>query len=257
MDFLDCSALDWETGFDAQVEGPAADFTSPFAPCTTSHVSDGFNDFNINSDGFGLPDFLGDAGNDPLFLDDYNDFGVDVIAEHEPCRLPDVVVPPMEDSIPAMKSTKCHNSERKFSDEMEQPGKKSRRRFPREAVQLLKAWLRDHADNPYPTDKEMDQLKKDTGLKRSQIRTWLANTRRRSKMCAPMATPSSSTTQESCSTGSTISTDETPSYDKLTPFDRYGLRLLPLACLILTVPIDGVCLVHLKNLFRCRLLPTP
>ncbi|KAK2768292.1 hypothetical protein FQN54_000145 [Arachnomyces sp. PD_36] len=58
-------------------------------------------------------------------------------------------------------------------------------RFSREAVRIMKNWLTDHNDHPYPTDKEKDELKTRTGLKRSQISNWLANARRRGKVRPP------------------------------------------------------------------------
>ena len=61
-------------------------------------------------------------------------------------------------------------------------GRKTRTRFSYEAVRMLKDWLAQHAAHPYPTDAEKDQLKRRTGLKRSQISNWLANARRRGKV---------------------------------------------------------------------------
>lgn len=63
--------------------------------------------------------------------------------------------------------------------------KKAGARFSREAVRVMKKWLTDHNDHPYPTDKEKDDLKTRTGLKRSQISNWLANARRRGKVRPP------------------------------------------------------------------------
>ncbi len=60
--------------------------------------------------------------------------------------------------------------------------RKSRHRFSHEAVKVLKDWLARHASHPYPTDVEKDELKRITGLKRSQIANWLANARRRGKV---------------------------------------------------------------------------
>jgi hypothetical protein len=60
--------------------------------------------------------------------------------------------------------------------------RKNGSRLSREAVKVLKNWLADHADHPYPTDVEKDRLKEITGLKRSQISNWLANARRRGKV---------------------------------------------------------------------------
>jgi Homeobox KN domain len=60
--------------------------------------------------------------------------------------------------------------------------RKNGSRLSREAVKILKNWLGEHADHPYPTDVEKDRLKELTGLKRSQISNWLANARRRGKV---------------------------------------------------------------------------
>ncbi|KAI9814929.1 MAG: hypothetical protein M1826_002134 [Phylliscum demangeonii] len=64
----------------------------------------------------------------------------------------------------------------------EGPARPDRTRFSREAIRTLKDWLAAHADHPYPTMEEKDQLKAATGLKRSQISTWLNNARRRGKV---------------------------------------------------------------------------
>ncbi|KAI9882809.1 MAG: WD40 repeat-like protein [Watsoniomyces obsoletus] len=65
---------------------------------------------------------------------------------------------------------------------VESRARKSRHRFSHEAVKVLKDWLARHASHPYPTDVEKDELKRVTGLKRSQIANWLANARRRGKV---------------------------------------------------------------------------
>ena len=54
-------------------------------------------------------------------------------------------------------------------------------RFPRNAVRILKEWVATHANHPYPSEEEKDELKERTGLKTSQIANWLANARRRGK----------------------------------------------------------------------------
>ncbi|KAF4456765.1 Mating-type protein ALPHA2 [Fusarium austroafricanum] len=52
-------------------------------------------------------------------------------------------------------------------------------RFTLEAIRVLKDWFSRHAENPYPNDEEKTMLEQQTGLSRTQITNWLANTRRR------------------------------------------------------------------------------
>lgn len=59
--------------------------------------------------------------------------------------------------------------------------KKSNSRFSRAALKVLKDWLDEHQQHPYPTEDEKAQLGRDTGLRVAQINTWLANARRRGK----------------------------------------------------------------------------
>lgn len=54
-------------------------------------------------------------------------------------------------------------------------------RFSRESVKILKNWLSTHSKHPYPNDEEKEMLQKQTGLSKTQITNWLANTRRRNK----------------------------------------------------------------------------
>jgi hypothetical protein len=54
-------------------------------------------------------------------------------------------------------------------------------RFPRAAVKILKDWMLQHIDHPYPTDEEKETLTQQTGLSIGQISNWMANTRRRQK----------------------------------------------------------------------------
>lgn len=48
-------------------------------------------------------------------------------------------------------------------------GRKAGSRFHRDAVKILKTWLAEHTDHPYPNERERDELKQLTGLKRSQV----------------------------------------------------------------------------------------
>ncbi|KAF2642641.1 hypothetical protein P280DRAFT_423491 [Massarina eburnea CBS 473.64] len=68
-------------------------------------------------------------------------------------------------------------------------------RFPRAAVKILKDWLIEHIDHPYPTEDDKEMLKDQTGLSLSQISNWMANTRRRQKarpkrVASPIIRPS-------------------------------------------------------------------
>lgn len=68
-------------------------------------------------------------------------------------------------------------------------------RFSREAVRVLKQWLSAHHQHPYPTDDEKEQLKRQTGLNKTQITNWLANARRRGKVRAPGSKSPASSSQ--------------------------------------------------------------
>lgn len=59
--------------------------------------------------------------------------------------------------------------------------KACRRSFSREAVKILRCWLQDHAEHPYPDPKEKEVLQMRTGLRKDQVSNWLANARRRGK----------------------------------------------------------------------------
>ena len=67
-------------------------------------------------------------------------------------------------------------------EEMEARSKKNNARLSREAVRVLKTWLYNHREHPYPNEQEKEELKERTGLKRTQISNWLANARRRGKV---------------------------------------------------------------------------
>ncbi|KAJ5883414.1 uncharacterized protein N7473_010300 [Penicillium subrubescens] len=69
-----------------------------------------------------------------------------------------------------------------FGDDTDARSRKNSARFSRRAVTILKGWLRDHNENPYPNEVEKDELKQNTGLTRIQISNWLANARRRGKV---------------------------------------------------------------------------
>lgn len=55
-------------------------------------------------------------------------------------------------------------------------------RFSRESSKILTRWFENHYNYPYPSKEEIDTLQGQTGLSKTQIKNWLANTRRREKM---------------------------------------------------------------------------
>lgn len=95
-------------------------------------------------------------------------------------------------------------------------GRKTGARFPRDAVKILKQWLAEHGDHPYPNEREKDELKQITGLKRSQISNWLANARRRGKV-RPVSDPSS----PMMGAIDIPQKQETPDIASLNPLDRW------------------------------------
>lgn len=56
---------------------------------------------------------------------------------------------------------------------------KNRNNLPKEAKKIMKKWLYDHQDNPYPTDMEKQELVVQTNLKYIQVENWFVNARRR------------------------------------------------------------------------------
>lgn len=76
-------------------------------------------------------------------------------------------------------------------------------RFTLEALRALKDWFSRHSENPYPSEEEKVMLEQQTGLSRTQIANWLANSRRR------RPTAESSIQSASAKTGK-IPSDYTP-----------------------------------------------
>ncbi|AFN83952.1 TALE/PBX transcription factor [Encephalitozoon romaleae SJ-2008] len=66
-----------------------------------------------------------------------------------------------------------HETERKCSKP------KTRANFPMDTSQLLRSWLKENMDNPYPSDAEKAYLCQKTGLGPAQINNWFINARRR------------------------------------------------------------------------------
>lgn len=110
--------------------------------------------------------------------------------------------------IKAMKSY-----DRSAFDDEDHSSRKTGARFPRAAVRVLKAWMDEHADNPYPTEQEKEDLQNFTGLNPIQITNWMANTRRRRKTRTRGTSPS---------IRSPTWPVGTPAID--IPFDKKGIR---------------------------------
>ncbi|RAO67863.1 uncharacterized protein BHQ10_003875 [Talaromyces amestolkiae] len=115
-------------------------------------------------------------------------------------------------------------------DHLESRGRKSGARFSRDAVRILKNWLSEHYQHPYPNETEKDALKERTGLKRSQIANWLANARRRGKVLpsardtspTPGALDIPGTTRASSASSTTSnSSSSTLEYALMTPLERW------------------------------------
>lgn len=92
---------------------------------------------------------------------------------------------------PYIYEPECHRSARTTAKAVRRP-RRPLPRFPRAAVRILEQWLLDHRDAPYATQHEQDELKLQTGLKRSQIMNWFANARKRGKIQTLQLSPSPS-----------------------------------------------------------------
>ena len=55
----------------------------------------------------------------------------------------------------------------------------TKKRISRQATQILRSWLFEHALKPYPDDDEKDKLCLQTGLSMTQVNNWFVNARRR------------------------------------------------------------------------------
>lgn len=104
-------------------------------------------------------------------------------------------------------------------DVSERP-RKAGARFGREATKILKTWLAEHARHPYPTEDEKNELKRRTGLKRSQISNWLANARRRGKV--PPISDASSPVIGAIDIPNQQNRNSTD-YSDLNPFERWKI----------------------------------
>lgn len=72
-------------------------------------------------------------------------------------------------------SKKIHKSKRKVSKFI----KSGRKTWPASATVVLKNWLTDHFNNPYPNYEEKVKLVEETGLTINQVHNWFTNARSR------------------------------------------------------------------------------
>ncbi|CZT01132.1 related to monocarboxylate transporter 4 [Rhynchosporium graminicola] len=91
-------------------------------------------------------------------------------------------------------------------------------RFSRESIRILRGWLSTHHSHPYPTEEEKDGLRRQTGLNKTQITNWLANARRRGKVCPPRST---SPSVQNYPNGMGIPRRSTPALENMNPLERW------------------------------------
>ncbi|CZT09982.1 related to monocarboxylate transporter 4 [Rhynchosporium agropyri] len=91
-------------------------------------------------------------------------------------------------------------------------------RFSRESIRILRGWLSTHHSHPYPTEEEKDGLRRQTGLNKTQITNWLANARRRGKVCPPRST---SPSVQNYPNGMDIPRRSTPALENMNPLERW------------------------------------
>merc|ERR1719343_183864 len=73
------------------------------------------------------------------------------------------------------------NDSNKDECEEEKKTPKNNKRFPADAVAILKQWMfsPEHFANPYPTDEEKELLRQKTGLNKKEMTRWFSYARRR------------------------------------------------------------------------------
>jgi hypothetical protein len=107
--------------------------------------------------------------------------------------------------------------------------KRSSTRFSREVLLILKKWMDQHKDHPYPAEDQKEELSQLTGLTIGQISNWFANNRRRSRQRARGVSPSlrSPTGSSSSVEGIPIPTSkrglvfEGKTWEIMNPMDRW------------------------------------
>ncbi|KAI8098615.1 Homeodomain-like protein [Halteromyces radiatus] len=75
--------------------------------------------------------------------------------------------------------TNNHYIRRRSSTSHPNTTKKRRGNLPRAVTSVLRSWLYEHKEHPYPTDEEKLTLSRQTNLTLSQVSNWFINARRR------------------------------------------------------------------------------
>lgn len=86
------------------------------------------------------------------------------------------------ESVKSVKSAK-----RKSESEQVNDGKRRRHNEPlnNDALSVMNVWYEEHAENPYPTKPEKDDIAKRGGISLAQVKSWFANKRNRSHNTRP------------------------------------------------------------------------
>jgi len=97
-------------------------------------------------------------------------------------------------------------------------GPKVGARFSKDSLRILRGWLSTHAGHPYPSE-EKENLRRQTGLNKTQITNWLANARRRGKVRPPRST--SPSIRNNYANAMDIPRKSTPALEHMNPLERW------------------------------------
>lgn len=109
----------------------------------------------------------------PLFLVNLDDFNKSKVVSSPSVNQPQVQI------LALYHSKKCYQDSEQHSHDIIIETSKSRKNFPERCSTILKNWLTEHKENPYPTENDINHLGMATGLTRKQIRIFLVNNRSR------------------------------------------------------------------------------
>lgn len=108
-------------------------------------------------------------------------------------------------------------------DDSRIPSRKTGIRFSRSNIKLLKDWMHEHRDHPYPTEEEKEDLCSKTSLNPTQISNWLANTRRRAKQTMRPASPHAPSNAIDIRPNKQGLTHKSKEWENLNPMDRWKI----------------------------------